>query len=63
MISYNTPVEVIEQLRMKIDSYINANNREWSSFGLHIDKMEYQNAIHLTVIIERTQKIFTIVVF
>ena len=63
MISYDTPIEVIEQLRMKIGSYITANNREWSSFGLNIDKMEYQNAIHLIVAIERTQKISTIVVF
>jgi len=63
MISYNTSIEVIEQLRMKIGSYITANNREWSGFGLNIDKMEYQNAIHLIVAIERTQKISTIVVF
>jgi len=63
MISYNTSIEVIEQLRMKIGSYITANNREWSGFRLDIDKMEYQNAIHLIVAIERTQKISTIVVF
>lgn len=52
MISYMTPIEVIEQLRTKIDSYISANSREWSGFGLNIDKMEYQNAIHLIVAIE-----------
>lgn len=63
MISYMTPIEVIEQLRTKIDSYISANSREWSSFELNIDKMEYQNAIHLIVAIERMQKTFTIVGF
>lgn len=52
MISYNTSIEAIEQLRVKIDSYINANNREWSGFALNIDKMEYQNALHLIVAIE-----------
>ncbi|KXN90176.1 hypothetical protein AN958_04666 [Leucoagaricus sp. SymC.cos] len=51
-VSYNTPIEVIEQLRLKIGSYIAANNREWSDFGLNIDKMEYQNALHLIVAIE-----------
>ncbi|TFK44543.1 Mechanosensitive ion channel-domain-containing protein [Crucibulum laeve] len=51
-ISYDTPVEVIEQLRIKIQAYVNANNREWSGFALHIDKMEFQNAIHLICAME-----------
>jgi hypothetical protein len=53
MVSFNTRIEVIEQLRVKIDSYITSNSREWSGFSLTIDKMEYQNALHLVVAIER----------
>ncbi|KDR75368.1 hypothetical protein GALMADRAFT_98777 [Galerina marginata CBS 339.88] len=49
MVSYNTPMEVIEQLRIKIVAYMSANNREWSDCSLNIDKMEFQNAIHLIV--------------
>ncbi|KAF8892116.1 Mechanosensitive ion channel-domain-containing protein [Infundibulicybe gibba] len=52
MISYNTPLEVIEQLRTRINAYVAENSREWSSCGLNIDKMEYQNAIHLVVAME-----------
>ena len=51
--SYNTSIEVIEQLRLKISAYITANSREWSGFALNIDKMEFQNALHLIVAIER----------
>ena len=29
-----------------------ANSREWSNCAVNIDKMEYQNAIHLTVAME-----------
>jgi hypothetical protein len=46
-------MEVIDQLRNRINMYVNANNREWSGFALNIDKMEYQNAIHLIVAMER----------
>lgn len=53
MVSYNTPIEVIEHLRLKIGEYISANSREWSNSALWIDKMEFQNALHLTVAIER----------
>ena len=52
MISYSTPLELIEQLKGKIAQYIDDNSREWSGFALNIDKMEYQNAIHLVVAIE-----------
>ncbi|KAJ3517249.1 hypothetical protein NMY22_g14005 [Coprinellus aureogranulatus] len=52
MISYNTPMELVEQLRQKLDEYITANSREWSNFALNIDKMEFQNALHLIVAIE-----------
>ncbi|KAF9559870.1 hypothetical protein CPC08DRAFT_818554 [Agrocybe pediades] len=51
-VSYDTPMEVIEQLKSKIVAYINANNREWSDCALNIDKMEFQNAIYLNVSVE-----------
>jgi hypothetical protein len=53
MVSYNTPMEVIEQLRSKIASYVAQNSRDWRDAALQIDKMEYQNAIHLIVAMER----------
>lgn len=56
MISYNTPMEIVEQLRSRINAYILANNREWSGCALNIDKMEYQNTIHLVVAMERKYK-------
>ncbi|KAI0641891.1 Mechanosensitive ion channel-domain-containing protein [Trametes meyenii] len=52
MVSYDTPLEVIEQLRIRLQGYVSANNREWSGVLVNIDKMEYQNAIHLTVAME-----------
>ncbi|KAJ7245129.1 Mechanosensitive ion channel-domain-containing protein [Mycena haematopus] len=52
MVSYNTPLEVLEELRARISAYVAANNREWSNSALNIDKMEYQNAIHLIVAME-----------
>ncbi|KAF8556998.1 hypothetical protein OG21DRAFT_428682 [Imleria badia] len=52
MISYNTSLEIVEQLKQHIQAYVVANNREWSGCGVNIDKMEYQNAIHLTISIE-----------
>ncbi|KAJ3985951.1 Mechanosensitive ion channel-domain-containing protein [Lentinula detonsa] len=51
-VSYDTPLEVIEELRMRIIQYANDNNREWASAALNIDKMEYMNAIYLTVAVE-----------
>ncbi|KAG2156193.1 Mechanosensitive ion channel-domain-containing protein [Suillus clintonianus] len=53
MIAYNTPLELVEQLKARIQAYIAANNREWSGSSVNIDKMEFQNAIHLTVAVER----------
>lgn len=53
MVSYNTPLETIEQLRNRINTYVAENSRDWSSAALNIDKMEYQNAIHLVVAMER----------
>ncbi|KAJ6581336.1 Mechanosensitive ion channel-domain-containing protein [Mycena capillaripes] len=52
MVSYNTPLEVLEELRVRINAYVSANSREWSNCALNIDKMEYQNAIHLIVAME-----------
>ncbi|GLB35076.1 putative mechanosensitive ion channel [Lyophyllum shimeji] len=51
-IAYNTPLEVIEQLKSRINAYVNANSREWSGCGLNIESMEYQNAITLVVAME-----------
>ena len=52
-VAYDTPMEVIEELKGKISTYVNTNSREWSGFALNIDKMEYQNAISLIVAMER----------
>ncbi|KII85753.1 hypothetical protein PLICRDRAFT_44145 [Plicaturopsis crispa FD-325 SS-3] len=52
IIAYNTPLEIIDQLRTRIDAYVQANNREWSSSALNIDSMEFQNDIHLIIAME-----------
>lgn len=52
-ISYSTSLEVVEQLKQRLQAYVAANNRDWSSCGVSIDKMEDQNAIHLTISMER----------
>jgi hypothetical protein len=46
-------METVEELRSKINEFINANSRDWSGFALNIDKMDNQNALHLIVAIER----------
>ncbi|KAG8218629.1 Mechanosensitive ion channel-domain-containing protein [Butyriboletus roseoflavus] len=51
-ISYNTSLEIVEQLKQRIQAYVVANSREWSGCSVNIDKMEYQNAIYLTISIE-----------
>ncbi len=51
--SYDTPMHVIEAIKARVNSYITANSREWSGCSVNIDKMEYQNAIHLIVAVER----------
>ncbi|KAF9226600.1 hypothetical protein BS17DRAFT_775873 [Gyrodon lividus] len=51
-VSYNTSLEIVEQLKQRIQAYVAANNREWSGCGVNIDKMEYQNAIYLTIAME-----------
>jgi hypothetical protein len=46
-------MEVLEQLKQKLAEYMATNSREWSNFALNIDKMEFQNALHLNVHMER----------
>jgi hypothetical protein len=55
-VAYDTSMETIENLKSKINTYINTNSREWSGFSLNIDKMDYQNAIYLVVSMERTYR-------
>ncbi|KAF5388714.1 hypothetical protein D9757_004867 [Collybiopsis confluens] len=57
-VAYDTPLEVIDELRTRIIQYANENSREWASAALNIDKMEYMNAIYLTVAIEREAAFF-----
>jgi hypothetical protein len=52
-ISYNTPLGIIEQLKTRLQQYINENNRDFVAFNLNIDKMEFQNAIWLVIAIQR----------
>ncbi|KAJ7188741.1 Mechanosensitive ion channel-domain-containing protein [Mycena filopes] len=51
-VSYETPLEVLEELRVRINAYVATNSREWSNCALNIDKMDHQNAIHLIVAME-----------
>ncbi|KAJ8094346.1 hypothetical protein PM082_010780 [Marasmius tenuissimus] len=52
MVAYNTPLEVVEEIKTRLAHYVNENSREWSSSNVLIDKMEFQNAIHLIVVME-----------
>jgi hypothetical protein len=52
-VGYNTPLDQIETLRQRLKTYVVNNNREWSNVDIHIDKMPYQNEIHLIVAMER----------
>ncbi|CUA74641.1 Mechanosensitive ion channel protein 9 [Rhizoctonia solani] len=52
-VSYDTPLEVLEKLRQRLKQYVAANSREWGGgCEININKMEYQNAIHLVVAME-----------
>jgi len=53
-VSYDTPLEIIEQLKIRLRQYMTANNREWGSPGLEIwiDNMKFQNCINLVVAME-----------
>ncbi|OBZ66486.1 hypothetical protein A0H81_13558 [Grifola frondosa] len=52
MIAYDTPLAVIEQLRTRLSAYASQNSREWCGIAVNIDRMEYQNAVHLVVAME-----------
>ena len=51
MVAYDTPLEILEQLKRKLEDFINDDKRrrEWANVTVNIDKMDYQNAIHLTI--------------
>lgn len=49
MVSYDTPLDVIDTIRARVDQYVQQNSREWSGSNLNIDKMEYQNVIHIII--------------
>ncbi|KZT39366.1 hypothetical protein SISSUDRAFT_1045668 [Sistotremastrum suecicum HHB10207 ss-3] len=51
-VAYDTPLEAIEQLKSRLQSYVASNNREWSGVGVNIDKMEFQNSIQLIIAME-----------
>ncbi|KAI0051855.1 hypothetical protein FA95DRAFT_1620196 [Auriscalpium vulgare] len=51
-VAYDTPLEVIEQLKSRLNSYVADHSREWSGLAVNIDKMEYQNAITLIIAME-----------
>lgn len=53
MIAYDTPLSLVEKLRSRISHFVNENSREWNNSAVWIDKMEFQNAIHLIIAIER----------
>jgi hypothetical protein len=53
MVSYDTPLDVIDTIRARVDQYVQQNSREWSGSNLNIDKMEYQNVIHIIIGMER----------
>ncbi|KAF8527279.1 Mechanosensitive ion channel-domain-containing protein [Gautieria morchelliformis] len=48
-IGYDTPLETVERLRIRLKAYVQANNREWLDCTVNVDKMEFQNAIFLTI--------------
>ncbi|KAI0788812.1 Mechanosensitive ion channel-domain-containing protein [Abortiporus biennis] len=52
MIAYDTPLDVIEQLRIRLQGYVSQNDHEFSNVGVNIDKMEYQNATHIIIAME-----------
>jgi hypothetical protein len=56
-ISYNTPLETIEDLNSRLQQYINENNREWMGYNIQIDRMEFQNAIWLIIAVQRMLEI------
>ena len=53
MVSYDTPLDVLEELKNRLRSYTTENSREWAGFDFNIDKMKFQNAIWLIIAIQR----------
>jgi hypothetical protein len=53
-IAYDTPLKDIETLRRRLEEYIQdeENRRQWNNVVVNIDKMEFQNSIHLVVAME-----------
>lgn len=52
-ISYETPLEVIEDLKTQVKQYLLDNNREWGGgLQMDIDSITQQNAIKLAIAIE-----------
>ncbi|KAG8870189.1 hypothetical protein FRB98_001798, partial [Tulasnella sp. 332] len=53
-IGYNTPMEVVEQLKVKLRQYMAEHSREWGTPGVEvwIDSMKFQNEINLNVALE-----------
>lgn len=52
MVDYKTPLEAVEELKIRLKAYMNANSREWSDLTININKMDYQNAIYLDINIQ-----------
>ncbi|KAG5646704.1 hypothetical protein DXG03_002694 [Asterophora parasitica] len=56
-VAYDTPLEIIEQIKILMNAYVTANNREWSAVALNIDQIDDQNPITLIVAMERTYQL------
>ena len=55
-IAYDTSHSIVEQLRSRISQYMVENSREWNNFAVWIDKTEFQNAIRLSIALERERE-------
>jgi len=53
-IGYSTPMEAIEQLKVRLRQYMAEHSREWGTPGVEIwiDSMKYQNEINLNIAME-----------
>ena len=53
-VAYDTPLKDIETLKRRMEEYVqqDENRRQWSSIAVNIDRMEFQNAIYLSVAME-----------
>lgn len=52
-ISYDTPLDVIEDLKTRVKAYLVDNSREWGGgLQLDIDSITQQNAIKIAIAIE-----------